>query len=88
MQPLENANSYLPGGYFWKWMQTDWFFLGVIVSALQQMPTKDADTLKATFVMTLLLIISTPVWLRERYYELFIDSHIISSLAVLIGLFV
>lgn len=52
------------------------------------MPTKDADTFKATFVMTLLLIVSTPVWLRERYYELFIDSHIISSLAVLIGLFV
>ncbi|GME43013.1 Plasma membrane ferric chelate reductase Fre2 [Neofusicoccum parvum] len=38
--------------------------------------------------MTLLLIVSTPVWLRERYYELFIDSHIVSSLAVIIGLFV
>ncbi|KAB2575753.1 putative ferric reductase transmembrane component [Lasiodiplodia theobromae] len=59
-------------GIFWDWMKADWFFVGVI----------------ATFVMTLLLIISTPVWLRERYYELFIDSHVVSSLVVIVGLFV
>ncbi|KAF4307481.1 fre family ferric-chelate reductase [Botryosphaeria dothidea] len=62
----------LDSGILWPWLKTDWFFMGVI----------------ATIVMTLLLVISTPVFLRERYYELFIDSHIISSLAVIIGLFV
>ncbi|KAL1628786.1 hypothetical protein SLS54_001474 [Diplodia seriata] len=61
----------LNSGIFWTWLKVEWFFVGVI----------------ATFVMTLLLIISTPVWLRERYYELFIDSHVVSSLAVLVGLF-